>query len=608
MEKNAFRLRGPIGKRLVVLIIGTSTLFALLSVAAQLAFNYYAAVKQTEANLSKYSQANKPAIEQAIWDVDYALLDDLLLGFSKQQYVATVNLQTDDGITMKLGKADISQQFHVYPLVYQLQHLGQLSVGLDLSLVKQDIAEQLLVILLTNGLKTFLMSLIILLLVGRIVTSDLRRLAEVADQIFTEQQQLVQLPSKLLQRKDEIGLVASSMQQLQQRLQRGLDARLEAEQQLHQHRQALEETIDQRTAVLNWQNEASQQLSELSLSFLSLKSTNAKTLLQQTTAVIGRLFAVDRVDIIEFERQQAIGKVSWSAAGHARATKPINLSRLDELKHRLIDLSPTLVSDLSELKYQAPKEYQLLKSRGVKSLATFPLSDGNKAFGLLTCTSLNSCSIWPNYKIILLSQFAAAISGLIIKDKNDSAMAHLQNELLQVNERLQVLAETDELTGLVNRRPFKRELNRAIASARRHGSKIAVMMADIDYFKAYNDHYGHPQGDEALKQVAHALVSVVKRSEDCVARVGGEEFALLLCNVDAHELPLMAERIVKQVANLQLEHKGSLVGSVLTISLGGVLVDPKDVIESASLLELADNCLYKAKHQGRNRAVLDVDS
>ncbi|GDY26992.1 hypothetical protein AHAT_28820 [Agarivorans sp. Toyoura001] len=607
MVKGSFKLHTPIAKRLLILIVGASTLFALVSVAVQLAFNFSGAVKNAERWVDEYNQANMAAIERAIWDVDYQLLDELLQGFVQQQYVATVNLSSGDGISLGIGDANLNQKFYVYMLSYRERDIGQLTVGLDLSLIKQDIAEQALVILLTNGLKTFLMSLIILLLLGRLVTGDLRRLAEAADQIFTEEQQIVQLPSKLIQRNDEIGLVASSMQQLQQRLQRGLDARLEAEQQLHQHRQILEETVEQRTALLNWQTEANQLLSEISLSFLNQTPRNSKALLQRATSAIGSLFSVERVVILEFERQQAIYRDVWSVPGHLAPIEPIDLSQLSELKRRLVNVAPIVVNDVEKIKRQAKEEYKLLKQHGIKSFAGFPLSDGNKAFGLLNCVSLSYCALWDEHQIALLGQFAAAISGLLIQEKNALAMARLQNELLQVNERLQVLAETDELTGLVNRRPFKRELNRAIASARRHRSQIAVMMADIDYFKAYNDRYGHLQGDEALKLVAKALSSVVKRSEDCVARVGGEEFAILLSDVNQQDLPQMAERIVQEVSAQNIEHQGSQISEVLTISLGGILVEPDDVLDPTNLLEMADTCLYKAKHQGRNRAVLDLD-
>jgi len=271
-------------------------------------------------------------------------------------------------------------------------------------------------------------------------------------------------------------------------------------------------------------------------------------------------------------------------------------------------VAPIVVRDVAKLRRITPNEYALLKKMEINSFIGVPLSDGRKSFGLLACASLKSCVTMDEHQVILLSQFAAAISGLLISEKNHISMARLQNELLQVNERLQVLAETDELTGLVNRRPFKRELSRAVTGARRRKSQFAVMMADIDFFKAYNDHYGHVQGDQALKQVAQALLKVVQRSDDCVARVGGEEFAILVSDAHKKDLPNMAQRIVEAVAKLEIEHLGSQIAKVLTISLGVVLVEPDDVLEPAKLLEMADACLYKAKNQGRNRAILDIDS
>ncbi|WP_432464001.1 diguanylate cyclase domain-containing protein [Agarivorans sp. QJM3NY_33] len=606
MLKALLKSRSPIAKKMVLLIVGASTVFALVSVVVQLAFHFTGAVRHIEQSVDEYNQANITALEQALWYIDYNLVDDLLQALLKQQYVGMLKLEVNDELNIAIGVAELSEKIYVYPLVYQQQNLGQLSVGLDLSVVKRDIVNQALVIFLTNGFKTLLMTLIILLLVTRLVTHDLHRLAKVADQIFTKQQQIVQLPDQLLQRNDEIGLVASSMQQLQHRFQRGLDARLAAELQLHQHREELEATVEQRTALLNWQTEANKLLSEISLSFLTQGSTDE--LLQRALAIIGRLFAVERVCVFTFEGPLAVYRNVWTLFEQEVRLDPIDLEPLRLLNAYLRDATPFTVNDIETVKQQAEPEYELLRERGIKSFAGFPLHDGKQTFGLLSCASLNYRSIWHDHQVTLLSQFATAITSLLVKEKKELALVRLQSELLQANQRLLVLAETDELTGLLNRRPFKRELTRAIASARRHKSKLAVMMADIDYFKAYNDRYGHLQGDEALKLVAKALTSVVQRSEDCVARVGGEEFALLLTDVNQDELPLMARRIVEQVAALQVEHQDSQVSPVLTISLGGVLLNSMSVDDNNEILQMADNCLYDAKHQGRNRAVLDLVS
>ncbi|WP_427978351.1 sensor domain-containing diguanylate cyclase [Agarivorans sp.] len=603
-----FKLKNPIAKRLVILIISASTVFALLTVAIQLAFNYMGAVRHVEGWVDDYNRANLASIERAVWQNEPQRLEALLRGLVQQQYVASVEFHSTKQERLQVGQSVPKQKSYRYPLHWLGADLGELTIGLDLSLIKQDITAQALVILLTNGLKTFLMSLIILLLVSYLVTGDLRLLADTADQIFTEQHKIVPLPSRLLQRSDEIGLVASSMQQLQQRLLAGLDARIKAEQVIQQHHLELERSVLQRTEELNWQTEANQLLSEISLAFLNQKPNNTKALLQRASSAIASLFPVELVAVLEFERQQAVYRDVWALPGQLNPIESIDLSPLEQLKRRMVNVAPIVVRDVAKLRRIAPNEYALLKKMKINSFIGVPLSDGRKSFGLLACASLKSCVTMDENQVILLSQFSSAISGLLISEKNHIAMARLQNELLQVNERLQVLAETDELTGLVNRRPFKRELTRAVTGARRRKSQFAVMMADIDFFKAYNDHYGHVQGDQALKQVAQALLKVVQRSEDCVARVGGEEFAILVSDAHKQDLSNMAKRIVEAVANLEIEHLGSEIAKVLTISLGVVLVEPDDVLEPAKLLEMADACLYKAKNQGRNRAVLDIDS
>ena len=127
---------------------------------------------------------------------------------------------------------------------------------------------------------------------------------------------------------------------------------------------------------------------------------------------------------------------------------------------------------------------------------------------------------------------------------------------------------------------------------------------DVDHFKCFNDRFGHPAGDACLRQVAAALASCL-RSDDLVARIGGEEFAVLLSSTQPEGLAIAAERLCRSVHALALPHDGEHGRRVVTVSVGGALGTPQGWARPAALMEAADRALYQAKHGGRNRWVLD---
>jgi diguanylate cyclase (GGDEF)-like protein len=136
------------------------------------------------------------------------------------------------------------------------------------------------------------------------------------------------------------------------------------------------------------------------------------------------------------------------------------------------------------------------------------------------------------------------------------------------------------------------------------GQVMAVMLIDIDHFKSYNDCYGHQAGDQALRHVAQTVQKLVRRPEDILTRYGGEEFAAILCEVNAEQAREIAERVRAAVAELNIEHRGSRTASRVTISVGVAVVVPSADRSPRGAVQLADQALYEAKVQGRNRIEL----
>jgi diguanylate cyclase (GGDEF)-like protein len=167
---------------------------------------------------------------------------------------------------------------------------------------------------------------------------------------------------------------------------------------------------------------------------------------------------------------------------------------------------------------------------------------------------------------------------------------------------LESLALVDGLTGIPNRRRFDEALDSEWKRALRNGTPLALIIADIDCFKAYNDNYGHGAGDQGLKAVAQALADALNRPSDMMARYGGEEFVALMPDTDAEGARLLAERWRTGVAALGMPHAFSCAADHVTISVGYASLGPAQGQSPLELLDLADKMLYHAKNQGRNRA------
>jgi diguanylate cyclase (GGDEF)-like protein len=171
------------------------------------------------------------------------------------------------------------------------------------------------------------------------------------------------------------------------------------------------------------------------------------------------------------------------------------------------------------------------------------------------------------------------------------------------------LAQHDALTGVKNRRVFDEHLERLWQRAIDEHRGIAILLIDVDHFKAYNDDYGHQAGDRALHRVAQMLQTFVTRPQDLLARYGGEEFAVLLYDLDGVAAEKLATHMRKAVGAMGLEHRDSRLGQIVTISIGVAVVEPTPERRARGALQLADEALYQAKTRGRNRVeVLDPNA
>ncbi|HEU4371877.1 MAG TPA: diguanylate cyclase [Telluria sp.] len=242
-----------------------------------------------------------------------------------------------------------------------------------------------------------------------------------------------------------------------------------------------------------------------------------------------------------------------------------------------------------------------------RSVMCLPIRRGGTIEGILYFENRLAEASFTEERVEFLRMLGAqamiSISNARLHDSLEQRVAERTAQLEEANRKLATLSATDSLTGLANRRHFDEALRSEWARASRIGQPLAVVMLDVDYFKKFNDRYGHQAGDSCLVRVAQALAASARRASDLTARYGGEEFSIVLPNTGADEARQIGEALRRAIEQLDIANEGAESGQV-TISVGVAIQSGPGVADPDALMRLADAALYRAKDAGRNRVVL----
>ena len=209
--------------------------------------------------------------------------------------------------------------------------------------------------------------------------------------------------------------------------------------------------------------------------------------------------------------------------------------------------------------------------------------------------------VWIRDVVHVVRRLDGSVDSLVGFMFDITARKQAEDKILQLQRELEVLSYRDSLTNVANRRMFDTLYSVEWAKARAVSEPLSLIVIDIDYFKQYNDHYGHMQGDECLRRVAQAMDGGASRSRDLCARLGGEEFVLLLPATDEDAARNVAERCRKLLAQKELPHASSGVGRLVTVSMGVGTIVPGAHDDPDVFLDRIDRRLYQAKSAGRDR-------
>lgn len=346
------------------------------------------------------------------------------------------------------------------------------------------------------------------------------------------------------------------------------------------------------------------------------ESLNLDTLFKTTAREIRKALRTDRVSIFRFypESNYTSGEfVSENVLPDYDSTIAIKVNDDCFGEKYAVAYHQGRIQVLSDV-YQAGLKdchLQLLEQFQIKAQIVVPLMKGKTLWGLLCVHQCRCSREWKTPEIQFIRQLAAQFnvalehSELLEQSRSQAHQLAQANHALELaNSQLEKLSKLDGLTQIANRHCFDEFLEQEWVRLRRTENYLSLVLFDIDYFKGYNDSYGHLVGDECLIQVARAAQAVLKRPTDLLARYGGEEFIVILPNTNELGAIKVTKLIQKSIQQLKIPHRNqNNFQSFLTVSLGVAVQKPTAKSSPQDLINAADKALYKAKEQGRNRWV-----
>ncbi|MFM7575216.1 MAG: diguanylate cyclase domain-containing protein [Snowella sp.] len=353
------------------------------------------------------------------------------------------------------------------------------------------------------------------------------------------------------------------------------------------------------------------------------QSLNLSEIFRVSVEEIRRFLQSDRVCIYQFEPGSNLERGEFVSESVRHNLISIMATKIDDPligKRYVMYYRERRVQAIEDVEKAELEEYyrQFLIKLQIRATLVVLLMNNENFWGFLCIHQCNAPRYWQDFEIDLVKQIADQMAiaiqqadlfqklqkELIERQQAQALLIQTNEELADATRRLEKLVNFDGLTQIANRRYFNERLTQEWLRLRREQQFISLLLLDVDYFKAYNDHYGHQQGDDCLIQIAHAVEAITRRPADLVARYGGEEFVAILPNTSAEGAIEMASRIHQVIKQLKIPHQKSEISDKVTVSIGIASLIPTIDQSCEILITQADKALYLAKNQGRDRSVV----
>ena len=351
-------------------------------------------------------------------------------------------------------------------------------------------------------------------------------------------------------------------------------------------------------------------LSRLSARLINSEPAETRSCFEEVLAALGRYIGAARCYIFEFHENRArmSNTHEWVGTGISSHRDELQDIAQDELPYFFQTMQENhrfRVNDVRTLPEEADAVRNEFEREGIMSILCIGLVVNNQLLGFLGCDIVSAPHEWTDEEIQGVGLVADMITNAMQRERTQKELLRVRDELENANIQLALQASRDGLTCIPNRRALNERLEQEMRRAKRSGSGLAVLMIDIDFFKAYNDHYGHLAGDRVIRMVASTLEGALQRRTEFIARYGGEEFAVVLAVDSQQEAEQTANSLLQAVISLRIAHDYSDAHEYMTISIGGFFDRPAgdDAIEQSvhHFLTQADRAVYQAKSSGRNQ-------
>lgn len=596
-----------VSRRLVRGLLLCGIVFTLLTSATQLWLTYGEEKAEIERQFALIDNSIAPSLGACLWEVDAARCQELLHDITRLPSISHAELLSATGQQWRshshllTGHAHVSRSFVLHSSQSALT-VGTLTVAADEERLQRRLQRDAIGILASQALQFLLLALLIGWATEKLLTRHLTSLAHFASQISASNlNRALHLGRNSGQQQDELDLLVDALNKMQQRLVEHLQRQQQYEAELAHHRDELSEQIAFRTADLAFLSGFQSQLSRLSANLLCLPLHKLDSALQDGLRRIALLIGADAASV--YLTQPHNGACWLSTDGASPPGAQPDAQALDAL-FALFALMPEPVWAIDNMA-QAQSLQPLLPHWPALSVAQsallVQLRQGEQIRGLLLFTSYGHPRCWRRLDKAPIQLTAEILVNTLLHRDDQSKLQETEQTLREANSQLERLIRYDSLTGIANRRYFDEVKDAEFQRAYRNKQPLSLLMCDIDHFKQYNDRYGHPAGDQCLRQIGQLFSQHFHRAGELPARVGGEEFAVLLPGATAAQAMILAEALRQAVYALAIPHeRGGSAGRV-TLSIGVCGLDLDLHPNIAAMISTADLALYQAKAAGRNR-------
>ncbi|MGM0481163.1 MAG: diguanylate cyclase [Pseudomonadota bacterium] len=352
-----------------------------------------------------------------------------------------------------------------------------------------------------------------------------------------------------------------------------------------------------------------QLLSQLSTRLINSKPDETQNNIAEVIAAFGRYVSADRCYMFEFDSKMQLMSNTYEWVGsdfspHIDHLQSVSAKNLPFFFQQMRTDYRFVIDDIETLRKNAISEYAEFKRENIKSIICIGLVASQKLLGFVGYGMAREQHHWSQEDIQRLSLIADMLANTLEHQHLHQQFIEAQGQLKKANLKLQTQTTDDKMTGIANRRALDEKLEQEVRRAKRQQIGIALLLVDVDHFKAYNDFYGHSKGNRVLKSVADCLTQNMQRSTDFVARYGGKKFAVIMSTDSAWQALSKANELLEAIKNLQVEHQKSPAKPYVTVSVGGYFELPTaDTYVDNTIKRLLDNAhkgLYEAKSDGRN--------